>query len=134
MQIAWGQYWQHATRFWQRLYDVFSNGGDFHALKMWCSQEAVHNVIGQHLANLRAAIRQVSQIPRQQLLGAAVPGAEALFAALLELISAGGVVGVQDCVRCSSWEAVMQIVADTNCTPSPHAQVKSFLPRGHGGM
>lgn len=114
---AWQKYWKNATRFWQRLLDTFRNGGDQNALKVWCIEEGVHNVIGQDLAALRAALRQAGEACRAGSEDA-IPGADTLFSVLLELVSAGGVCGDADeSIRPSSWDAVMAIVAPAETKP-----------------
>merc|ERR1719321_637950 len=62
LHAAWETYWKDATRFWERLLDCFRNGGDQNSLKGWCISEQVHNIIGQDLADVRRALREVCQV------------------------------------------------------------------------
>jgi len=112
LQIAWDKYWSDVTRFWQRLLDVFRTGGDQNALKIACINEGVHNIVGADLAALRAAIRDAFN-------ACSADGADLfhlhqfcpLFAALLELVSAGGSVGFDENRGPPDWQGVYELVA-----------------------
>jgi len=124
LHAAWEQYWQDATRFWERLLDCFRNSGDQNSLKGWCISEGVHNIIGQDLANLRTALREVVQIcgPSASS-GSSASGSSAnamfsghrlLFTALLELVSAGGMSGfVEGQAKGPSWQAVRALLDES---------------------
>uniref|UniRef100_A0A7S4UG06 Protein kinase domain-containing protein n=1 Tax=Alexandrium monilatum TaxID=311494 RepID=A0A7S4UG06_9DINO len=120
LQASWEQYWEDATRFWQRLLEVFRNGGDQNALKVACIAEGVHNIVGANLASLRLALREAYSASSADGAAAESEGlllhARPLFAALLELISAGGTVGFDEVVRPPNWEAVRMLV-DASDTP-----------------
>jgi len=112
LQVAWDQYWQNVTRFWQRLLNVFRTGGDQNALKVACIEEHVHNIVGANLAALRSAMRQAFDACN------IAAGTEAhlrqlcpLFAALLELVSAGGTVGFKESQGPSNWQAVHSLIS-----------------------
>ena len=66
------------------------SGGDQNALKASCIEEDVHNIVGKDLAVLRAALREADVACSRET---GLHGAKPLFAALLELVSAGGTVG-----------------------------------------
>jgi len=106
---AWGRYWKDATFFWQKLLDCFRNQGDQNALKGWCIAEGVHNAVGQHLADVRTALRMVCDACGTSRPTSLV-GQQPLFEALLELISAGGTAGVHEGQTAPSWQGVRAIL------------------------
>lgn len=112
LQKAWDQYWEDATRFWQRLLDVFRRGGDQNALKVACIAEGVHNTVGANLAALRMALREAYNACGDG--DGLLCHARSLFAALLELVSAGGTVGFEEIVRPPSWQAVRALAATSD--------------------
>jgi hypothetical protein len=121
LHAAWEQYWQDATRFWERLLDCFRNNGDQNSLKGWCITEGVHNIIGQDLANVRTALRKVCNVcgpsPGGGTAGGSsmLVGQRPLFATLLELVSAGGVAGwVEGQKRKPSWQAVRALLDESS--------------------
>lgn len=141
---AWGRYWKDATLYWQKLLDCFRNHGDQNALKGWCIGEGVHNTIGQHLADVRTALRMVCDACSTGRCRSLV-GQRPLFEALLELISAGGVTGVNEGLR-PTWEGVSVILEKKNvvtlaaqehapalsyCAPLPRGPQASSTPRGY---
>jgi len=112
LQRAWEQYWEHATCFWRHLLEVFRHGGDQNALKIMCITEGVHNIVGADLAALRAALRKAADACQ---CGASAydlnfVSARLLFFALLELVSAGGMVGCEEGSSVPSWQAVLAIL------------------------
>lgn len=114
LQQAWSQYWADATRFWERLLDVFRKGGDQNGLKVACITEGVHNTIGQDLANLRQALRDAAQACESA--GTGFVHVQPLFGALLELVSAGGAVGLDEASWVASWAAVHAMAASNGAT------------------
>jgi len=106
---AWGRYWKDATFFWQKLLDCFRNQGDQNALKGWCIAEGVHNAVGQHLADVRTALRMVCDACGTSR-STSLVGQQPLFEALLELISAGGTAGVHEGQTAPSWQGVRAIL------------------------
>jgi len=120
LQVAWDRYWEDSTRFWQRLLEVFRHGGDQNALKVSCITEGVHNIVGADLAALRSALRDAFDACRPVGLRQFRP----LFAALLELISAGGTVGFEENKRPPTWQEVYKLAAATEaaaCLGAPRA-------------
>lgn len=109
LRAAWSQYWQDATRYWERVHQCLRNGGDMNALKREYITEDVHNVIGQRLVAVRAAIQDafvactraaetVAQVgtTRVDAGTAALANQRPFLAALLELVSARGETGIGD--------------------------------------
>lgn len=136
---SWEQYWQDATRYWSRLLECFRNHGDQNSLKGMCIQEGVHNIIGQDLASLRTALRDVRNACGRpgglQQQGTARPGGESLasvrplFEALLALVSAGGVVGeAADGTTMPSWQDVRAVLAPHDPPRSVSAGMSHHLP------
>lgn len=129
LHAAWEAYWQDATRFWERLLDCFRNSGDQNALKGWCIAEGVHNIIGQGLANVRTALREVCQVcgpPERSIGGGAGAGSAAamlagqrpFFSTLLELVSAGGIAGVvEGQMKAPSWQSVRATLDESRHAP-----------------
>mmetsp|Transcript_114110 Transcript_114110/g.227078 ORF Transcript_114110/g.227078 Transcript_114110/m.227078 type:complete len:722 (+) Transcript_114110:196-2361(+) len=142
LQIAWDQYWSNVTHFWQRLLDVFRTGGDQTALKMKCINDGVHNTVGADLAALRAAIRDAYNACNTAGPEANLRQFCPLFAALLELVSAGGTVGFRENQRPPDWQGVYQLVAAsescmniqgmqtemTHAVPELHSQPRFLTP------
>jgi len=112
LQSAWEQYWGDVTRFWRRLLDVFRHGGDQNALKITCITESVHNIIGADLAALRMALRKAGEACRSGGLVSDlnIRSAQVLFPALLELVSAGGIVGFEEGTKIPSWQGVLALM------------------------
>lgn len=110
LQVAWEHYWKDATRFWERLLDVFRRGGDQNALKVRCIQDGVHNIVGANLASLRTSLREASDTCGSAPPALGLRRAQPLFAALLELVSAGGTVGVDEGARAPTWQAVRKLL------------------------
>jgi len=119
LQAAWDRYWQDMTRFWERLLDVFRNNGDQNALKGSCIVDGVHNVVGQNLAVLRSTIREVCDACGRAPASAGLRAARPLFAALLELVSAGGVTGVEEGGRPPSWQAIRELIETADDAAGP---------------
>jgi len=125
---SWDRYWEDATEYWERLLNVFRNGGDQFALKASCIETGVHNIVGARLASLRAALRD-AEVCGQQMGNESTQGefaadddcahvdealrcrARPLLSGLLELVSAGGVVGIEEKTEPSSWQAVSAAIS-----------------------
>jgi len=105
LRLAWEQYWKDATHFWTRLLHVFRTSGDQNAVKVLCIEEDVHNTIGANLTALRGALRE-ALAAGSILAGQAVP----LFSALLELVSAGGVTGLDEELKYTTWGSVSEVL------------------------
>jgi len=139
LHTAWEQYWQDATRFWERLLDCFRNSGDQNSLKGWCISEGVHNIIGQDLANLRTALREVCHVcgpstDRATLHpgGNMLSGHRLLFEVLLELVSAGGVAGFQEGqAKAPSWQAVRALLTENSRVNGGQGQAMSSHMSSH---
>jgi len=124
LHAAWEAYWQDATRFWERLLDCFRNSGDQNALKGWCISEGVHNIIGQGLANVRTALREVCQVCGPPVAAGAggaaavLAGQRPFFSALLELVSAGGIAGVvEGQLKAPSWQSMRAVLDESHHAP-----------------
>eukprot|EP00747_Dinoflagellata_sp_TGD_P067481 gnl/TRDRNA2_/TRDRNA2_155289_c0_seq1.p1 gnl/TRDRNA2_/TRDRNA2_155289_c0~~gnl/TRDRNA2_/TRDRNA2_155289_c0_seq1.p1 ORF type:complete len:313 (-),score=56.54 gnl/TRDRNA2_/TRDRNA2_155289_c0_seq1:77-991(-) len=128
LQAAWEKYWEDATHYWERLLDTFRHNKDQNALKVWCIDEGVHNVIGRDLYNLRNALREVGEACKRTAL---IPGVGDLFGALLELVSAGG---GEDGIRPPSWQVVRALVEEAEDTPGagtgnpPESKASQSMP------
>jgi len=134
---AWTVYWKNVTRFWERLLEAFRSGGDQNALKASCIEEDVHNIVGKDLAVLRAALREADVACSRET---GLHGAKPLFAALLELVSAGGTVGsTAEAAKPSSWRNVRALIdtddfssAGTGAPPDKMAPARVALLNSKG--
>jgi len=88
LQLAWEEYWEIATRYWLALLNTFRHGGDWNLLKHEFIEIGVHSEIARKLGALRSVLRELLARSRDDS-GARAADAQALFAALLVLISSG---------------------------------------------
>lgn len=89
LQLAWEQYWAMVSPLHSRLIETFHGDGNWDDLKADCLQRQVHSVIAAHLAELRAALKDLSAACRQRTHWHAAGEMEVLSEALLLLISSG---------------------------------------------
>jgi serine/threonine protein kinase len=127
LQVAWDQYWQNVTCFWQRLLEVFRTGGDQNALKVACINERVHNIVGANLAALRSAMRKLFDACNAAGTEAHLRQLCPLFAALLELVSSGGTVGFKEGQDPPSWQVVYKLIS----VSEPHCSVQEVQMEPH---
>lgn len=89
LRVAWDQYWEAATSFWTALLDTFRNNGDWNALKTKFISIGVHDVISRKLCAVQQALHEVGEACRRSSQESGFHGAQALFSALLVLVSSG---------------------------------------------
>jgi len=87
--VAWQRYWSDARRFWQPVYDAFSEGGDFETLKAAYARAGVHRVISADLCALRAALCQARAACESAPPSSGLVGMPAFFDALLLMVRPG---------------------------------------------
>lgn len=127
--VAWERYWDNATRFWKILLICFREGGDQNALKLACLDQGVHNTVQDDLLALRLALREAVDLDlhSRSAEGAAATGLatlrsiRSLFAALLELVSAGGKVGFDEGMHSPNWGRVRALLetGEVRCAGTP---------------
>lgn len=112
---AWRKYWDHAVRYWTRLFGAYCKGEhhrrDLAVVKAVYRAAEVHRQIGEDLRALRSALREACEavvdedgtLPAD---GVSLVEAQPLFSALLAMISSG-----EDSARCS-WRRVELLVND----------------------
>lgn len=103
---AWDRYWAEASHYWQRLYDAYRKSGDQQDLatvKAEYRELEVHKRIGEHLSDLRSALRDVIEACDTSW-GQDMKGFLPLFHTLLVMISNG-----EDLAR-SSWRRVELLI------------------------
>lgn len=57
---VWNDYWKDATRFWSKLYDVFTKGGDWNSLKRQFMQQQVQETTERNVRRLQRVLRSVA--------------------------------------------------------------------------
>jgi len=112
---AWRKYWDHAVRYWTRLFGAYRKGEqhrrDLAVVKAVYRAAEVHRQIGEDLRALRVALREACEavVDEDGVLpdeGVSLAPAQPLFSALLAMISSG-----EDSARCS-WRRVELLVND----------------------
>lgn len=111
LKAAWEAYWEEATRLWRRLFDAYrrcGDGDDLATVKAEYRQTRVHEGVGEHLRNVRFALRDACQAC-EALAATGVPGyglesAAPLLHALFAMVSSG-----EDSAR-SSWRRVELLI------------------------
>mmetsp|Transcript_7586 Transcript_7586/g.12424 ORF Transcript_7586/g.12424 Transcript_7586/m.12424 type:complete len:800 (-) Transcript_7586:20-2419(-) len=102
LHACWQEYWEAATKFWTALLETFRSNGDWNSLKRNFVAIGVHAVISEKLQAVRKALRDVEDACRRSPRGTGLQGAQALFAALLVLISSG-----EERTHTTSWSEVL---------------------------
>jgi len=116
-QRAWEGYWAYASSAWQRVFAAFKTGSQqgIDDVKLQLLQEAVYNNAAKTLSALRGTWRSLGKATAAEKEEVTLPPGK-LVAAILELVSAGGVVGVIEGHAAPAWQVVSEILLDGSFT------------------
>mmetsp|Transcript_5830 Transcript_5830/g.13900 ORF Transcript_5830/g.13900 Transcript_5830/m.13900 type:complete len:863 (-) Transcript_5830:99-2687(-) len=114
LNAAWVAYWDYTTQSWKRIFGAFQSGSaeGINAAKLALLEEGVYNTIARTLGGVRSAWRSIGQATSSGADTRPLPPGK-LAASLLELLSAGAKVGLEEGVHAPDW-AVLDDLLNKN--------------------